>query len=143
MVLQGRYIYHQALRALGSRERITLVTSFRPRDPHLREDSVLESVRPISDLPELYYQFGEYRLEILEERIRHQLKKMRTDRCAGRKFQTEHLKRFLDTQEAFVRHTNQELVENRKVSVGFIEQVKFDTDAGTEDPSDAKRQRVD
>ena len=41
VVLQGRYIEHQALRALGQRERITMVTSFRPRSSSLPDDTVL------------------------------------------------------------------------------------------------------
>lgn len=60
IVLQGRYIEHQALRALNSRERITLVTSFRPRTPIIHGDIVLNTVRPVSKLPDLYGQVMEY-----------------------------------------------------------------------------------
>ncbi|PVH91173.1 hypothetical protein DM02DRAFT_546313, partial [Periconia macrospinosa] len=33
MLLQGRYVTHQAMRARGGKERITSVTSFRPKSP--------------------------------------------------------------------------------------------------------------
>ncbi|KAG4219840.1 hypothetical protein PC116_g31681, partial [Phytophthora cactorum] len=76
VVLQGRYIEHQALRALGTAERISMVTSFRPRCPT----------------------FSEYRLEILEERIRQQLKELREANGAGRKVATRKLKAFFEEQ---------------------------------------------
>jgi hypothetical protein len=88
VILQGRYIEHQALRALGTTERITMVTSFRPRSAHVRDDSVLTTVRAISDLSELYFGYGEYRLEIMEERIRAHLKEIRERKRAGRLFNT-------------------------------------------------------
>ncbi|KZF24607.1 hypothetical protein L228DRAFT_100083 [Xylona heveae TC161] len=146
VVLQGRYITHQALRALGATERITMVTSFRPRSPHARDDTELRTVRPISDLSELYYQFGEYRLEILEERIRSQLRKIRETRGAGKRFDTKAMKNFLTETEDFVSRTDAELIEDEKVQVGYIEEMKYenvkveDTKA-QEHPS--KRSRVE
>jgi len=124
VILQGRYITHQALRALGAQERITSVTSFRPRSPFVRDDTVLTTVRPISDLSELYYEFGEYRLEMLEARISANLKRLRARRRAGKKFETRTFKRFLTEQEEFLKHTNNEVVEDDKVIVGYVEEVK-------------------
>ncbi|KAM5471302.1 hypothetical protein MauCBS54593_003642 [Microsporum audouinii] len=121
VVLQGRYIEHRALRALGTTERITMVTSFRPRCPSLKDDTVLTTVRPISDLSELYFQFSEYRLEMLEERIRHQLKEARGARYAGRPFNTQKLKSFLAVQVEFLTHMNREIVENDKVQKGIAD----------------------
>ncbi|KZL79494.1 hypothetical protein CI238_05854, partial [Colletotrichum incanum] len=34
VVMQGRYIEHQALKAFGDRKRISMVTSFRAKSPH-------------------------------------------------------------------------------------------------------------
>jgi hypothetical protein len=65
-----------------------MVTSFRPRSAHVRDDSVLTTVRAISDLSELYFGYGEYRLEIMEERIRAHLKEIRERKLAGRLFNT-------------------------------------------------------
>ncbi|KAI1382016.1 hypothetical protein F4677DRAFT_439820 [Hypoxylon crocopeplum] len=121
VVLQGRYIEHQALRALGTTERISMVTSFRPRCPKVRDDTVLTTVRPVSDLGELYNQFSEYRLEILEERIRQQLKELRESNSAGRKVATRKLKAFFLEQEKFLAHMNRELVDDDEVIRGNID----------------------
>ncbi|KAF1355076.1 hypothetical protein BDV97DRAFT_289886 [Delphinella strobiligena] len=125
VILQGRYITHQALRALGAQERITSVTSFRPRSPYLKDDTVLTTVRPISDLPELYYQFGEYRLSILEERLRTQLKVMREHHAAGKKVNTKLFKKFLEEQQRFLERTNEEVVEEDQVKVGHIDEMQI------------------
>jgi len=143
-VLQGRYITHQALRALGGRERITSVTSFRPKNPHVRDDTVLTTVRPVSDLQELYYQFGEYRLELLEERVRAKLKDMQAKRRAGKKLDSKALKAFLKEQEEFLARMNDEIVPEDQVPRGhFKESVLPDVKVGDvgSAPS-AKRTRI-
>ena len=121
VVLQGRYIEHQALRAFGSTERITSVTSFRPKHASCRDDTVLTTVRPISDLSELYSQFTEYRLEMLEERIRVQLKSIREAKQASKKFDTRAMKAFFKEQEDFLAHMNREVVEDEFVIKGEID----------------------
>lgn len=98
-----------------------MVTSFRPRSAVLPDDTVLTTVRPISDLSELYFQFSEYRLEMLEERIRSKLKSMRERRRAQRRFDTQGIKRFLATQERFLAHMNKEMVDEEKVIMGFTD----------------------
>ncbi|KAL4935605.1 hypothetical protein BDV06DRAFT_217300 [Aspergillus oleicola] len=77
VVMQGRYIEHQALKALGGCERISMVTCFRAKSPHVKDETVLVGVRGISDISKLYTQYTEYRLEILGERIRDRLRKDR------------------------------------------------------------------
>ena len=137
MVLQGRYIEHQALRALGTTERITMVTSFRPRSHTVKDDTVLTTVRPISNLSELYYQFSEYRLEILEERIREKLKTLRETQKTGRKMKTKDLKAFLHEQEVFLAHMNKEMVDDELVTKGSIDNGHLVSDCGK-----MKRKRV-
>lgn len=121
VILQGRWIEHQALRAIGSTERITMVTSFRPRDPTVRDDTVLTTVRAVSDVSQLYFQFGEYRLNILQERIRLQLEKMQETMLAGKKFDTAAFKKFLEEQEDFLAHMNKEIVEDDQVIKGTVD----------------------
>lgn len=121
VILQGRWIEHQALRAIGSTERITMVTSFRPRDPTVRDDTVLTTVRTISNLSQLYFQFGEYRLNMLQERIRLQLKKMQEILLAGKKFDTTAFKKFLKEQQNFLAHMNKEIVEDDQVIKGTVD----------------------
>lgn len=86
----------------------------------MRDDSSLETVRGISDLNELYFQFGEYRLENLEERIRAKLRDIRKRKNAGKDFDTDAFKAFLTESEAFLHHTNNEIVRNDEVPKYFI-----------------------
>ena len=89
-----------------------MVTSFRPRSPYVRDDTVLTTVRPISNLSELYFQFSEYRLEILEERIRTQLRFLRETKLREKPLNTNQMKKFLVEQETFLSHMNKEMVED-------------------------------
>jgi hypothetical protein len=121
VILQGRYIEHQALRAVGAKERITAVTSFRPRSPFVKEDTVLRTVRPVSDLEELYSDFAEYRLEIMEQRFRRAREELQASREAGGQFDTLAHKAFLQEAKDFLAHTDRELVPEDKVQAGFVE----------------------
>ena len=139
-MLQGRYIEHQALRALGTTERITMVTSFRPRSANLRDDTVLTTVRPISNLSELYSQYTEYRLEILEERVRNQLRILRENKRDGKKVNVRVLKEFIHEQELFLAHMNKEMVDEDLVTKGAIDDSHLIT-SGSENGK-VKRKRV-
>jgi hypothetical protein len=99
-----------------------MVTSFRPRCPLVRDDTVLSTVRPISNIQELYNQFTEYRLEILEGRIRQQLKDLREANSCGRRVPTHKLKAFLGEQEGFLAHMNKEMIDDDKVIKGYLEE---------------------
>ena len=81
----------------------------------------MTTVRSISDLPELYSQYAEYRLEILEERVRVQLKVMRKLKQANRRFDTAAIKAFISEQEEFLAAMNREIVDEDKVTVGFTD----------------------
>lgn len=118
VVMQGRYIEHQALAAFGGRERITMVTSFRPRSPRIRDDSVLTTVRPISNLSDLYGQAVEYQLENAEARIRNMLKQVRESMKAGAT-NVYAIKSFLDFEIKTLSHLNEEIVEEHKVQKGI------------------------
>jgi hypothetical protein len=109
--MQGRYINHQALKALGGRERISMITSFRPKSSLAKDESVLTGVRGISNLNELYSDYAQYRLEILEERIRDRLRTERQRVLGQKPFKTQDFKAFLAEQTAFLESTSNELVE--------------------------------
>ncbi|KAL1853684.1 hypothetical protein Plec18167_005108 [Paecilomyces lecythidis] len=111
VVLQGRYIEHQALKALGGRERISMVTCFRPKSPFVKDETVLVGVRPISDLSELYTQYTEYRLEVLEERIRARLKGERQRQIAQQPFNIPDVREFLQEQKEFLDSMLEEIIE--------------------------------
>lgn len=109
--MQGRYIEHQALKAYGGRERISMVTSFRAKSPLVRDESVLTGVRPISNLSELYTQYTKYRLEVLEEKIRDRLKKEQYREFAKRDFDLVGVRTFLTEQKDFLDSMLEELIE--------------------------------
>ncbi|KAL3417862.1 hypothetical protein PVAG01_10872 [Phlyctema vagabunda] len=119
VVLQGRYIDHQALRAYGGQERITMVTSFRPRSPRVRDDTVLNTVRPISNLSDLYGQTVEYQLENAEARIRRMLKTVRDSMKAGATDVTA-IKSFLDFEVNALNRLNKEIVAEDMVKRGSL-----------------------
>ncbi|KAF2138211.1 uncharacterized protein K452DRAFT_277207 [Aplosporella prunicola CBS 121167] len=109
IVLQGRYITHQALAAVGGTERITMITAFRPRDAFMPDDSVLTTIRPITNLSELYFQWTEYRIEILQERLRGMLKVLEEQHRAERPTDVKRIKEFLKLQEEWLSITNKEI----------------------------------
>lgn len=122
-----------------------MVTSFRPKNPLVADDTVLTSVRPISNLSDLYFEFGEYRLEMLEERLRVMLKSIRDRRRAGRKFNTSEFKNFLNLQAQFLLHTDREMVPDEEVIPGFIEELDIphaDLDGPTGHIRPAKQARL-
>ena len=98
-----------------------MVTSFRPKSPFLKDDTVLTTVRAISDLSELYGGYAEYRLGMLEERIRHQSRELRDRKKAGRKFDTTAVKTFLRDQKDFIDTMLREMVDDDKVTFGFTD----------------------
>ncbi|KAL4805367.1 hypothetical protein BDV18DRAFT_161023 [Aspergillus unguis] len=102
VVMQGRYLEHQALKALGGRERITMVTAFRPKDPLVTDESILVGVRGISDLGELYPQYFQYRLEVLEERVRAEMKAQRAREVARKPFDVEKARAWAERQREFL-----------------------------------------
>lgn len=121
VILQGRYIEHQALRALGGSERITMVTSFRPKSAAIKDDTVLNTVRSISNLSELYGQYSEYRFEMLEERLRSQIKDLQMRKQDNRQFDTAGVKKFLVEQKAFIESMLTQMIDEDKVIKGFTE----------------------
>ncbi|KAF7892654.1 uncharacterized protein EAF02_000192 [Botrytis sinoallii] len=122
VVLQGRYIDHQALQAFGGQERVTMVTSFRPRSPRVRDDTVLTTVRPISNLSDLYGQTVEYQLENAEARIRIMLKELRDSMKAGAT-NAKAIKSFLDFEISQLTHLNEEIVDESLVKVGELREI--------------------
>ena len=109
--MQGRYIEHAVLKAMGGRERISMVPPFRPRDPSIRDEVILTGSRAISNWSELYHGYTEYRLELLEERIRRKVKEERIREATKRKFNTSEMKDFLMEQISLLQITVDQLTE--------------------------------
>jgi hypothetical protein len=76
------------------------------------DSSVLTTIRPItelSELSELYYQWSEYRAEVLQDRLRAMLKELRAQH-RRRVTDKVRLKKFLKEQEEWLAITNAEIV---------------------------------
>lgn len=72
-ILQGHLVQHLASKPRGSSERLTMVTSYRAKDPMVIDDSVLSTVKPeinySSKYNEMYPNWISYRVDILKERL--------------------------------------------------------------------------
>jgi hypothetical protein len=69
VVLQGGYTKHAAYRTIGAGERVTMVTSYRPRNIDLRDNSTLRNISSAtSDMREVHYQYAKYRLGLISVR---------------------------------------------------------------------------
>lgn len=89
-----------------------MVTCFRPRSPHIRDETVLTGVRGISHRSDLYTQYLEYRLEIMEERIRAKMKAERRRQVAAGPFDTRNIKAWLLEQRDFINVMVEEITED-------------------------------
>lgn len=99
-----------------------MVTSFRPRSPFTKDDTVLNTVRPVSNLSDLYGQVAEYQLENTEARLRRILKIIRDTNKVGATNVTA-IKQYLDFEIAALTHLNNEIVEEHKVKKGALAEV--------------------
>lgn len=88
-----------------------MVTAFRPRDASLLDSSVLTTIRPISDPSELFFQWTEYRMEVLQERLRRMLKSLDDQHLASKPTDIKGIKNFLKEQEEWLCNTNREIIE--------------------------------
>jgi hypothetical protein len=110
VVMQGRYIEHQALKAFGGRERLAMVTSWRPKSPHVHDETVLAGVRGITDQDELYYSFSDYRFRNMELRFHAARQKAEANKAAGLEYDIDAVRAFLEEQRDTISLLLQEIV---------------------------------
>jgi hypothetical protein len=103
-----------------------MVTSFRPRDPFVHDDSVLNTVRPISHLPELYGQVAEYQLQNAEQRIRHMLREVRDAMKVG-SVKASSIKSFLSNEIAILKHLDEQIIDEGLVKKGYMADACWDS----------------
>lgn len=111
---------------------MTMVTSFRPRSPFIRDDTVLNTVRPISELSDLYGQTAEYQLENMEARVRDMIKSVREGMKANAT-DVGRLKAFLNFEMKALEKLDREIVEESLVVKGHL------GDAGVDGAKRVKR----
>lgn len=90
-----------------------MITSFRPRNPCVKDDSVLTSIRPISEHSELYYQWAKYRVEVVQERLQAFLRTLVEDHAGDQPTDVSKIKKFLAQQRDYIAITDEEIVETR------------------------------
>ena len=94
---------------MGGSERITMITSFRARDPFIPDESNLGNIRPISNHSELYFQWTQYRIDVLQKRLDGMKKVMEEKYREGKTTDKERIKAFLQEQEKWISITNKEI----------------------------------
>lgn len=102
-----------------------MVTSFRPRSPHVRDDTVLNTVRPISNLSDLYGQTVQYQLENAETRIQQMLKTVRESMKTG-STNAAAIKKYLEFEIKTLQHLNDEIVDESNVQQGHVAEACVD-----------------
>jgi hypothetical protein len=85
----------------------------------IRDDTVLNTVRPVSHLPALYGQVIEYQLENMEARIREYLKTVRESMKAD-KFDVKAFKKWVAFERRAIDHIDREIVEEERVTKGAL-----------------------
>ena len=99
-------IEHLASRAIGVKERIASVTSFRANVPGMYDESYLTNTRPITDLKVMYREWASYRLQVLESEIRTMRKKIEQDN----EVDLTAFKSFAKNQVSYMQRTERQMV---------------------------------
>ena len=87
----------------------------------LPDETVLTTVRPVSDLDQLYAQYTEYRFENLQKRLEDQIKAIR----ASSAFDVKAMKAFLKESAKFLVQMDKQIIEKGLVKVGNIDKRQF------------------
>jgi hypothetical protein len=98
------------LKAFGGRERLAMVTSWRPKSVHVRDETVLAGVRGITDQNELYYWFSDYRFRNMELRFQAAYRKLKASKEAGLEYDIDATRAFLEEQRDTIDLLLQEIV---------------------------------
>ncbi|OAP59152.1 hypothetical protein AYL99_06450 [Fonsecaea erecta] len=109
VMMQGGCIEHIALRAIGTGERVTMVTSFRPRDPSLKDVSNLGNVKKSSRHDQLFKQWSTYRLDVLEKRARLLRERIEKGDFSGEEI-AKLVAQWNEEQIPYMKHTAVEMV---------------------------------
>ncbi|KAI9740161.1 MAG: hypothetical protein M1834_004739 [Cirrosporium novae-zelandiae] len=78
-IIQGWMLEHIASRAFGAKERIASVTSFRQNKPGVYDVSYMSNTRGVTNLKDMYYEWAEYRLEVMRTNIEKMQVKLKGD----------------------------------------------------------------
>lgn len=108
-MLQGRLITHLAPKPIGASERITMVTSYRSKDPMCHEGSVLSTVKPEIEYGSIYNtfyrQWVEYRAKLVKTRLDKLVEGMKKSEV----FDKESVTKSLEEIESYLKNTYKEM----------------------------------
>jgi hypothetical protein len=109
VMMQGGCVNHIALKAAGGTgERITMVTSFRAKDPLQKDVSNLKNVKRSSELNELFQQWSTYRLDVLSERALIKKREIAEGKMSAEDISVS-MTKWYDEQVAYLRTTVEEM----------------------------------
>jgi len=104
VMLQGAAVEHVALKAMGAGERITIVTSFRPKSVQADDTSSLRTVKKVSNLGELFKQWSSYRLDIISQRATAMKQELQDEKLSKDQI-IERMKEWTEVQMAYLQNT--------------------------------------
>ncbi|KAL2070349.1 hypothetical protein VTL71DRAFT_13375 [Oculimacula yallundae] len=107
-IIQGGILEHLASRAIGVKERIASVTSFRAAVPGMYDVSYLTNTRPVTDLKIMYREWATYRLQVLESEI----KDMRAKIDKDGEVDLNEFSTFAANQVEYTQRTQRQMVTN-------------------------------
>lgn len=94
---------------MGTSDRITMVTWYRPKSVTMPDTSNIYFSLLHSDRSELLYQFTSYRLDLIKRRINLAIEKLQFDKALERKFDLYKIKHSLYELSTFMEGTNNNL----------------------------------
>ncbi len=120
VMMQGGIINHAALKALGTGERITMVTSFRPKDPDIWDGSHLGNVKVSSDHNELFKQWADYRARVVGKRAEKFVKRIQEGGAEWDKEKTkEEAEKWVEDLVDYLRFTVKEMTTEGTRASGY------------------------
>lgn len=127
-ILQGGLIEHIAPNPIGVSERITMVTSYKAKDPRIYDNSGCRTVKPETTYGTRYHEFYpewvKYRADVITERLELLKQEVKKDGKFDKESTTKELKEI----EAFLKqtYTDMELTEedNQKIKAKYDMMVK-------------------
>lgn len=108
VLLQGGEVQHLAARALGVKERITTITSYRANVQGLYDSSYITNIRPYTDKNVLYKQWTGYRLERMKAEISALQRQIAQSQ--NMPLDVAKINNFVDNQVSYLKRTARQLI---------------------------------
>lgn len=110
VMMQGGLVNHCALNLLGDGERVTMVTSFRPKNPLVYDGSHLGNVKRSSDNTRLFKQWTAYRAQNVAKRAQYFSEQVQSNAWHVREIQ-DAATAWAEKEIQFIQFTLQEMTD--------------------------------